>query len=267
MNPDTLPFSIFTIVFEGQPFVEVNIRESLRQADFVSVVEGATDRESSELGIGKRITGIPDSQDGTRAILAALEAEFPTKLHVTYADGKFWKNKTAMVQEAVDHCQHGILMQKDIDEFWMDSQILILKSLFLYGYSDAEFHCRHFWGDTEHYTDLEHKSWGGGTPWRRAFLYYGNRVSSHEPPRFQRTSEYLLEARETRALGLLFWHYSYADPRLLYRKEKFYGCNPGDITGPMQKWREAGRPLEGNPCGRLIEYGGPHPIDVNFLKG
>lgn len=267
-NPEhTLSFSVFTIVFEGQPFVEVNIRESLRQADFVSVVEGATNRESPHLGIGQRITGKPDSADGTREVLKKLASEFPKQLRVTFANGHFWRDKTAMVAAAVEKCPHGILLQKDIDEFWTDHQITTIRTLFEnFGFSDMEFYCRHFWGTTRHHVDLSHKEWGSGAIWRRAFHYDGNIVDSHEPPRFRRRWEMLLENDETRSLGLVFWHYSYADPRILHKKEKFYGLRVGQLSEPMEDWKRAGCPLVGAPCGHLVEYEGKHPIDISFLE-
>lgn len=255
-----LPLSIFTIVFEGQPFVEGNIRESLRQADHVSVVEGATNREAPELGRGINITGHPDSKDGTVEILKRLQKQFP-KLRVAYANGKYWPNKTQMVARALDGLPHGVLIQKDIDEYWFDSQIVTIRRLIEEGcYSDLEFQCRHFWASPNWHVALSSSGWAGGEPWRRAWLWYGEQPLSHEPPRFRRKWENVLDMEETRALGLVFFHGSYADYNNVLKKQKFYRLHDTQLVGPMMEWLKTAK-TEGSCAGPMTHYKGPFPPD------
>lgn len=263
----SLPLSIFSIVFNGHRFTELSVRESLRQAERVVVVEGATNRESKHLGRGCQIAGVPDSTDGTIDVLRKLEREFgKSRLRVVYAGGTYWPNKTEMVARALGHCHQGILMQKDIDEFWPDECVKVLRHIIPAGpYSDAEFHCKHFWSGPDYYCAIG-VGWSGGDPWRRAWLWSGERVLSHEPPRFRMKWENLLPKEETRALGLGFFHYSYADMHNVSQKEKFYGLHKGQLVEPMRHWRKMGCPQGKAPCGHLVKYDGPHPIDIGWMK-
>lgn len=262
----TLPLSIFTIVFQQAQFIEFNVRESLRQAEFVSVVEGATNRERRELGNGIQITGKPDSTDGTIEVLKRLQFEFPKRLRVQFANGRFWRDKTTMVSRALLHVKAGLLLQKDADEFWFDWQIKLLRHAMIDGgFSDAEFYCRHFWASDKWHVAMKKGLWGGGDPWRRAWLWNGEGVESHEPPRFRRRWENLLERDETRALGLVFFHASYSDFDNVRQKERFYGLKPGELTTPMMAWLKAGCPNPGPP-GPMTRYDGPYPPDWPKIK-
>lgn len=261
----SLPLSIFTIVFNGQPFIEGNIRESLRQADVVSVVEGATNREAKELGNGIQITGKPDSDDGTVEILKRLQSEFPRQLKVVFANGKFWRNKTQMVEVALKSCVHGVLVQKDVDEFHFDSQMAMVRMILsTFDYSDMDFHTLHFWADRDWHVALTNGLWGGGDPWRRAWLWYGENVISHEPPRFRRRWENVLSKEDTRALGLVFHHHSYSCFENVLKKQRFYGLHDTQLIGPMLDWLRQGKPEVGPP-GKMVKFKGEHPPDVpNF---
>jgi len=257
---------MFCIVFEGQPFIEGCLKAMLRQADFVSVVEGATNREAQHLGNGIRITGHPDSQDGTREILKEYQEKYRGKLTVQFANGKFWRSKTQMVQNALGGCRYGVLMQVDIDEFWHDWQIAMIKKVVSEGdYSDLEFHCRHYWASPHWHVALSKGLWGGGDPWRRAFLWNGEPVESHEPPRFRRRWEHVLTKEETRALGLVFFHGSYASFENVRKKELFYNLKPGELTEPMLAWARKGYGEVGPP-GPMVNYQGPFPPDWPQLK-
>ncbi|HEU4344082.1 MAG TPA: hypothetical protein VFU31_21210 [Candidatus Binatia bacterium] len=250
-----------TIVCNEAPWIEVQVRSLLDQFDRVVVVDGAAAGDTGGAGDGHNLTGgLHHSTDGTVEILQRLEREVP-KLKVVYAPAGGWLNKTAMCNAGLFHMEPGWIVQRDVDEFFAPTAFQLLKWLVDDSdYTDVEFFAYHFWGDRRHYMRLSREIWGNVIPWRRVFRWQGEPWASHEPPRFKRkTAEKLLTMEETRALGIILWHYSYCDLGQLRKKEIFYGIQ-GQLVPTVEQWRKDPKSIPKNAD--LEEFNGLHPVKL-----
>ena len=78
-----------------------------------------------------------------------------------------------------------------------------------------------------------------------------------------REFENVLTMEETRAMGILMFHYGYAFLEQLRTREKFYGIE-GQLVPTIEQWRLNPESVPKNAD--LTEYLGPHPVDLPVVE-
>lgn len=258
--------SAFTICCQAALTIEACIRHHAPLFDRYIVVEGAAlPGHDNARGDGRRLTGgKPNSTDGTVEILKQLEKEF-SNLKVIYAKD-CWQGKTEMVNAGLQHAMPGVLWQIDSDEAWRPRDIETINSMFWRSktLTDAQFFAFHFWGDTEHHAELKPFIWGQNPPWHRVFRFEKWQVmESHEPPKFRRGVNSMLDRNDTSKMGIFLYHYTQVHRSQVEDKETFYNCK-GDLLPEWDEWQKT-KPLTFS-SGKLVKFKGQHPINTSFLK-
>ncbi len=272
----TLPIHFFTIVLDGQPYIERHY-SVFCQLDKLGipwqwvVVEGvAALRHDTgwSLANGGRI---PEkyvqghSLDGTVEYLRDLAAKDTRVRLVQKPDGQFWDGKIEMVRAAQPDYP-CLLWQLDADEIWTAEQIRRLHRLFEAdpALEAAQFYCRYFVGPN---LVLDNKGKWGNNPqqeWWRVWRWDPSECEwqTHEPPvltRKGRVPQKVLTANQTEAEGLVFDHYAYALQKQVEFKEFYYG-----YQGAVRAWRElqkAEKPCSLQPFFPWA-YGDPLVVEV-----
>lgn len=261
------PHQAITITCNSALFIEKNLEHHYKHFDRIIVVDGPSlpgVRETT--GNGERLTGgKPHSTDGTVDLVRSFQRSHPNVVLIT--NKRSWPGKASKFNAALKHLQPGYVWQIDCDEFWMDEDIKKLKQFTEKspGFTDFEFYSLNRWGDAHHITKMDPKAWGNSTIWRRVFKFHpGDAWKTHEPPRMQRSvPERVLRRTETLKMGIFLHHYGYCVRSQFEQREKFYGLKPGELTGPLDQWRE-NKPLA-SVAGELVPYRGRNPIDIDFL--
>lgn len=260
-----------TIVCNAALWIERNLRHHAPYFDRQVVVEGAS--QDGDLGNGLLLTGgKPNSTDGTLEILERMADELPN-LCVVSAYRRHWNGKTEMMNAGLEHCEPGLVMQIDADEFWFGHDIgkieILLRDT---DRTDVEFYARHFVPTVDYHTLLSKEVWGNQLPWRRAWKWDGvAHWASHEPPRFVHT-ESVEDMDLTYLQGITMYHYGYATEADMRRREQYYAhrLKRGELVDVRRKWlaeKESKRDLKNSPWGELVRFEQDHPVDVTFLKG
>ena len=247
----SLPVNFFTIVLNGQPFIQHHI-EQLRQLPFAwhwHIVEGVAEL-SHDTGWSKAAGGkIPAelqrgglSADGTTEYLDALKQEFPGNISIYRPPaGKFWDGKRAMVNAPLANLTaETLLWQIDADELWTPSQIIRTRALFLAHpeKTAAYFFCHYFVGPELVTTSRDTYGNNSSYEWLRVWRYQpGDNWIAHEPPRLCRNELDVAALNsfrhtETESFGLVFQHYAYATEAQVQFKESYYG-----YTNAVAQWR------------------------------
>jgi FkbM family methyltransferase len=247
--PD-LPVHFFTIVLNGQPFINHHI-EQLRQLPFAwhwHIIEGVAEL-NHDTAWSKATGGLvpPDlhrnglSIDGTTEYLNSLQEQFPKNITIYRPPaGKFWDGKREMVNAPLANIsKESLLWQIDADELWTASQIIRTRALFLAQpqKTAAFFYCHYFVGSQLVITSRD--TYGNHTSyeWLRVWRYQpGDRWIAHEPPRLSRGETDVASLNpfrhaETESMGLVFQHYAYATEAQLQFKESYYG-----YAGALAQW-------------------------------
>jgi len=250
--------SAITIVCNGALTIGKCLEHHAPLFDRWIVVDGPSLPSRETSGDGRRLTGgLPYSTDRTVEIVREFSKRHPNVVLLTHPTP--WPSKVAKFNSALRMLSPGVVWEIDSDEFWFPQDIeRVSQRMLNEGYSDAEFFARHFWGDTNHHTPLKIGVWGNEPAWRRAFLFNSNNYFvSHEPPRMNR-KETLLTRDDTLAMGVVLYHYGYVDRKQYEARERYYGLQPGQLTGEYDQWKK-----DGTGCPhQLTEFKGTHPTQL-----
>lgn len=171
------------------------------------------------------------SEDGTHEFLEMISSH--PRVHV--AGKKMWTGgKVEMVNYPLSFIKEEcVLMQIDADEIWTSAQLEKIVSLFseFHTLDQMSFFCRYFLGVNILSTTAD--SYGNNAhEWVRSWRFRpGDKFLSHEPPAMSRKPRVYMNREDSRALGLVFDHYSWAFPNQVAYKEKFYGYHCA-----LEKW-------------------------------
>ena len=217
--------TIFTIVLNGMPYIEKHLAEfqKLKIPWQWRIVEGV----SEPLGCTRWCKQVPDkwhkdfkSIDGTHEYLESIRSENVS----VYWQAKPFPGKLAMINEALQGVENGVVMQIDSDEMWRADQ---LEAIFghLKGCEDGramQFHCNYYVGQNKKVVTREGfaSHW---YEWLRAWKW-GRDVhfTSHEPPKLN-VQSMMIPRGMTETWGLIFDHFAYATKEQAQFKEDFYG--------------------------------------------
>ncbi|ACB49867.1 glycosyl transferase, group 1 [Crocosphaera subtropica ATCC 51142] len=251
------PIHFFTIVLNGQPFIEYHINV-LRQLPFKwhwHIIEGVAELRHDtawSLAAGgeilEKIHNQGCSVDGTTEYLDNLQQQYPDNITIYRKQkGQFWDGKREMVNAPLTNIKEDCLLwQIDVDELWTVEQIIQAKELFNKHpeKTSAYFWCWYFVGEKliissrYCYTQNPHQEWL--RVWR---FQPGDSWEAHEPPRLVRSqpdgqiqdvakiNPFL--HKETEKYGLLFQHFAYVTPDQLDFKESYYG-----YENALQEWKD-----------------------------
>jgi len=247
MKQSNLPIHFFTIVLNGQPFINYHL-ETFKKLPIHwhwHIIEGVANLKhdsSWPLENGGEITdSLHDnglSNDGTTKILDHIELENPKQVTIyRKGDGKFWDGKIEMINAPLKNIKKECLLWEiDVDEFWTPEQIMEGHRMF----SDnprkfAAFYWCHFFVGPE--LVLLTRFGYGNHPeqdWQRTWRFKpGFFWMAHEPPMLvERNLKGIIspvvlrgvfDHNETEARGLVFQHFAYVLPSQLLFKEDYYG--------------------------------------------
>jgi hypothetical protein len=252
-----LPVHFFTIVLNGEPFIEYHL-DVFRALPFRwqwHIVEGVAELKHDTAWSVEAGGRIADdfhthgrSNDGTSAYLDRLAREFPDQVTVyRKPPGVFWDGKREMVSAPLPGIRERCLLwQVDADELWTVEQIVTMREAFIDQpqRSAAFFWCHYFVGPTALISTREtyanHSAW----EWLRVWRYRpGDWWRAHEPPRLARRKWYWFRSddvgrispimhAETEQMGLVFQHFAYVTEAQLRFKEIYYG-----YAGAVNSWR------------------------------
>lgn len=255
-NTQELPVHFFTIVLNGEPFIQYHI-EAFRDLPYQwhwHIVEGVAALKHDtawSVAQGGRITDALHrdglSNDGTSDYLDRLAAEYPDNITVyRKPGGEFWDGKLEMVNAPLSNIQESCLLwQIDADELWTREQLIQARELFL-SHPDrtaAYYWCNYFVG--ERLVTSTRDTYGNNSEyeWLRTWRFSpGCRWTAHEPPRLctpndigdwvDLASQKVLSHQETELAGLVFHHYAYVTEAQLSFKEDYYG-----YRNAVEQWR------------------------------
>ena len=244
-----LPINFFTIVLNGQPFIEYHI-EVLKQLPFKwhwHIIEGVADLKhdtswSVQLGgnISDELHKNGLSYDGTKEYLDELAKLYPDNITIyRKPEGEFWDGKREMVNAPLANIQEECLLwQVDVDELWTLEQICTAREMFITN-SDktaAFYWCWYFVGEKLIISTRNCYAQNPQQDWLRTWKFKpGAFWAAHEPPILV---ELLLDGKhqniaavnpfshdETEKNGLVFQHFAYVTSEQLRFKEQYYGYN------------------------------------------
>lgn len=241
--PVELPMHFFTIVLNGQPFIQYHI-EVFKQLPcrwHWHIVEGVADLKHDtawSVKNGGKVTnelhknGL--SKDGTTEYIDQLIAQYPDNITVyRKPPGQFWDGKKEMVNAPLNSInEECLLWQVDIDELWTLTQIMTVKQLFaLYPERTAALYwCWYFVGEHLVVSTRNCYSQNPHQEWLRTWRFQpGCRWDAHEPPILvNKQGKNLAKIKpfthdETEKYGLIFQHFAYVTPDQIAFKEKYYG--------------------------------------------
>jgi len=231
--------AFFTIVLNGEPWLEINIRHIYPYATQIFIVEGATQADGRKHYWDGDATGYcttdGHSIDDTRTILRRLVDEYDPegKIHVITYDGP-WNGKTEMCNSFLHLVDANYLWQLDVDEFYHAADIERIIA-YLEDHPDVTsvmFYAKYFFGSLR--SIIAGQFGNGSLEWLRIFKFHKDFVwLRHEPPRYGdpttgKTVETItpLSKEETKAMGVYMYHYSYVLEDAIRFKEQFF-YNPG----------------------------------------
>ncbi len=251
-----LSIHFFTIVLNGQPFIEYHI-DILNKLPFKwhwHIIEGVADLKhdtSWSVKLGGKITdeihrkGL--SKDGTSEYLDRLKAEYPGNITLyRKPEGEFWDGKREMVNAPLNNIQEECLLwQIDVDEIWTLEQICNGRRLLIeQGEKTAAYYwCWYFVGENLVISTRNCYTQNPQQDWLRTWRFKPGYVwAAHEPPilveplpdgQFKNIAAINpLTHDETEQEGLVFQHFAYVTPEQLRFKEQYYG-----YQNAVNQWR------------------------------
>lgn len=250
-----LPIHFFTIVLNGEPFIEYHI-EVFKQLPYKwhwHIVEGVADLKHDtawSLHNGGRITDEIHSKgrsnDGTAEYLDELAQLYPENVTVyRKPEGIFWEGKREMVNAPLENInQECLLWQVDVDELWTVEQICTARHMFIYHpeKTAAFYWCWYFVGEKLVISSRNCYAQNPAQEWLRTWRFKPGHVwVRHEPPilaeplpdgELRNVAEFnAFRHEETENLGLVFQHFAYVIPEQLRFKEQYYG-----YTNALSQW-------------------------------
>ncbi|NJK38937.1 MAG: FkbM family methyltransferase [Oscillatoriales cyanobacterium RM2_1_1] len=250
-----LPVHFFTIVLNGEPFIQYHI-DIFKQLPFKwhwHIVEGVAELKhdtawSTQLG-GKvtdeiHCNGL--SKDGTSEYLDDLAKQYSDQVTVyRKPNGEFWDGKREMVNIPLQNIQEECLLwQVDVDELWTVEQICDGRKLFIKNpdKTAAFYWCWYFVGENLVISTRNCYAQNPQQDWLRTWRYQpGAFWAAHEPPVLVETVAADQQRNiaainpffhdETEKEGLIFQHFAYVIPEQLKFKEQYYG-----YQNAVQQW-------------------------------
>ncbi|MBD2627872.1 FkbM family methyltransferase [Trichormus variabilis] len=242
-----VPINLFTIVLNGQPFIQYHI-EVFKQLPFKwhwHIIEGVADLQhdtswSVQLGgkVSDEIHNNGLSYDGTKEYLDRLAKLYPDNITIyRKPKGEFWDGKREMVNAPLVNIQEECLLwQVDVDELWTLEQICTAREMFISNpeKTAAFYWCWYFVGEKLIISTRNCYAQNPQQEWLRTWKYKpGSFWAAHEPPILV---EPLLDGQhqniaainpflhdETEKNGLVFQHFAYVTSEQLRFKEQYYG--------------------------------------------
>jgi glycosyltransferase involved in cell wall biosynthesis/predicted O-methyltransferase YrrM len=250
-----LPIHFFTIVLNGEPFIEYHI-EAFKQLPFKwhwHIIEGVAELKHDtawSLGNGGRITDEIHckgrSNDGTTEYLDELAQLYPENVTVyRKPEDIFWEGKREMVNAPLENInEECLLWQVDVDELWTVEQICTARQMFIYHpeKTAAFYWCWYFVGENLVISTRNCYAQNPAQEWLRTWRFKPGHVwVRHEPPilaellpdgELRNVAEFnAFRHEETESLGLVFQHFAYVIPEQLRFKEQYYG-----YTNALLQW-------------------------------
>lgn len=227
-----MKLSIVTIVLDGMPYIERHLAEfeNLKCDWHWYIIEGASDNTKDQSWCKKQKFRLSD--DGTTEYLDSIKANN----RVTVLRSPRWENKTSMLNSALCLIRDpGVLLQVDSDEIWKDWQIDGIVNVFssMEDVNMMQFYCNYYVGPDVVTTSSDGY---GNKPgeWLRAWRFKrGMRFDKHEPPILSGNKGMCLTRDQTKFMGLVFDHYSWATEKQVSYKEMFYG-----YTNALSYWKK-----------------------------
>lgn len=250
------PIHFFTIVLNGQPFIEyhINVLQQLPFKWHWHIIEGVAELKHDtawSLAAGGEILDNIHNQghsiDGTTKYLDNLQQKYPENITIyRQPKGQFWDGKREMVNAPLSNIKEDCLLwQIDVDELWTTEQIIQTKELFNQHpeKTSAYFWCWYFVGEKLVISSRHCYTQNPNQEWLRVWRFQpGDSWEAHEPPRLVRSqSDGQIQDvakinpflhQETEKYGLLFQHFAYVTPEQLDFKESYYG-----YQNALQEWK------------------------------
>ncbi|MCW5314786.1 glycosyltransferase [Nostoc sp. KVJ3] len=242
-----LPIHFFTIVLNGQPFIEYHI-DIFKQLPFKwqwHIVEGVAELKHDtgwSVSLGGKVTDVMHyqgrSKDGTTEYIDKLAQQYPNNITVyRKPEGIFWDGKREMVNAPlVNISEECLLWQVDVDELWTFEQICKVQQMFIeHPEKSAAFYwCWYFVGEKLIISTRNCHTQNPKQEWLRTWRFKPGYIwAAHEPPKLVETlingktkdiaSINPFLHKETEKQGLVFHHYAYVIPQQLKFKEIYYG--------------------------------------------
>jgi len=207
-------FSFVMIVLNGMPFIECALRAIYAGAQEIVIVEGAV----ADCMFAADANG--SSTDGTvEAIKRFPDHEGKIRLF----QGK-WPEKLDMHNKALEAVSGDYVWLVDSDEIYHEADIERVRQLLHEDPTIArvDFIPDNFWKGFD-YTFVSAKFAEDDYHYRRVFRYSPDaRFISHRPPTLSSQQGRVLNGRETRALHIYPYHYSYVLWNQVYQKVELY---------------------------------------------
>ena len=218
--------NVFTICLDSAPWIyhHLPVFNRLRIPWCWVIVEGVARNTGSTKWCQRLEPRL--SQDGSHEYLNSI-ADHPC---VTVISRTEWEGgKDQMTNRCLDEFKEpGILLQVDSDELWTADQLETIVKAFEANRQMmfAFFFCRYFLGQNIIVTS-ENSYGNRHGEWLRAWRYQpGMRFTSHEPPNLTGAEVRWMSGfsrEQTRQMGLVFDHPSYATEAQVRFKMEFYG--------------------------------------------
>jgi glycosyltransferase involved in cell wall biosynthesis/predicted O-methyltransferase YrrM len=242
-----LPIHFFTIVLNGQPFIQYHI-DIFKQLPFHwhwHIVEGVADLNHDTgwcLRNGGRISDDIHqngrSNDGTTEYLDELARLYPDNITIyRKPEGVFWDGKREMVNTPLANIKEECLLwQVDVDEIWTLEQLCNARQMFINNpeKTAAFYWCWYFVGEELIISTRNCYAQNPQQEWLRTWRYKpGSFWAAHEPPVLVESDASgnnrniaavnPFSHQETESKGLVFQHFAYVTPEQLQFKEQYYG--------------------------------------------
>ncbi|MEM7714878.1 MAG: FkbM family methyltransferase [Cyanobacteria bacterium P01_A01_bin.68] len=251
----TLPVHYFTIVLNGQPFINYHI-DIFKQLPFKwhwHIVEGVADLKHDtawSVGNGGCITdeihrnGL--SIDGTSEYIDELKKQYPENITIyRKPEGIFWEGKREMTNAPLENIQEECLLwQVDVDELWTCEQLSTARELFIKNPDKTAgfYWCWYFVGENLLINSRNCYAQNPQQEWLRTWKFKPGYVwAAHEPPVLvEKLPDGQLKNiaavnpfmhRDTEEQGLVFQHFAYTTKEQLKFKEEYYG-----YKGAVSQW-------------------------------
>jgi ADP-heptose:LPS heptosyltransferase/predicted O-methyltransferase YrrM len=262
-------FSFVMIVLNGMPFIEYALRAIYTAAEQIIIIEGAVEQ--------CRFAAHPDgsSTDGT---VEAIRSFPDPERKISLVQGQ-WPEKLEMHNRALELVTAEYVWLVDADEIYKEEDIERVRRLLTEDPTIArvDFIPDNFWRGFE-FIFVSDKFYEAPCHYRRVFrLTPGARFVSHRPPTLSNNEGRVLSGRDTRALNIYPYHYSYVLwSQVCQKVELYHRYGWGQQWGiDLDVWfrdfflqwsprnreeLEASFPVwTGDPGSRTVRFDGEHP--------